>query len=104
VTPSRIVAGFYNDNEEQEDPSKLFADFHPAIQEVGLKLITDKFVGTNQTTVSVLMAVKEVVREFDDPNYHRELLALIRDKICPCLEKCRRLFSGTDYALKLIRQ
>lgn len=32
-----------------------------------------------------------------------EILSLIRDKIQPFLEKCRRLFAGTDYALQYVR-
>jgi hypothetical protein len=37
---------------------------HPAIHDIGLKLIADRFQGTNQTTVAVLVAVKEVIRSF----------------------------------------
>lgn len=36
--------------------------------------------------------------------FHQELLYFIRDKIIPFLERCRRLFDGTQYALNHIRQ
>ena len=37
---------------------QLYVDMHPAIHDIGLKLIADKFQGTNQTTVAILLAIK----------------------------------------------
>jgi hypothetical protein len=81
---------------------------HPAMHEIGLKLITDKFVGTNQTTLAILVSIKEVVNSFKQMKrniiYHQELLLLLSDKIIPFLERCRRLFAGTSYALNHLKQ
>ena len=46
----------------QDQPSS--DHMHPAMLEIGLKLITDKLVGTNQTTLAILVAIKEVVNSF----------------------------------------
>jgi hypothetical protein len=36
--------------------------------------------------------------------FHQELLFFIRDRIIPYLERCRRLFAGTQSALNHVRQ
>ena len=81
---------------------------HPAIHDLGLKLLSDAFMGTNQTTVAILVALKEVIRTFTQTKknmvYHQELLQYIRDKTIPFLESCKRLFAGTQYMLDHIKQ
>jgi len=64
VTPSRILSDLYHGSKPGEN--KLSAGMHPAIHDVGLKLITDSYLGTNQTTVAILLALKEVVRDFEE--------------------------------------
>ena len=47
---------------------------HPALQDLGVKLVQDKYHGTNQITVAILLAVKEVIRQFKtkgNTKYHQ---------------------------------
>jgi len=54
-----------------------------------------------------MLAIKEVIRDFTPSCkrtiYHQELLKLIRDKIVPYLERCRRLYAGTENAFQYVR-
>lgn len=60
-----MVTHLYNDKEAGNGAQKdSQVELHPAIHDLGIKLIANKFYGTNQTTVAILLAVKEVVREF----------------------------------------
>lgn len=96
MNPSRFVSHVYGNHDD------LYVDIHPAIHDVGIKLLSDEFKGTNQITVAILLALKEVIREFTQTKrmiYHQELLQLIRDSIIPYLNKCKSLFSGTKQAL-----
>ena len=98
MNPSKIVKQLY----PPEDTEQI----HPSIHDLGIKLLADKFQSSNQMTVAILLAIKEVIKDFKQTKkmiYHQELLQLIRDKIVPYLEKCRRFFSGTDYAMQYIR-
>jgi hypothetical protein len=36
---------------------------HPAIHDIGIKLVTDKLEGTNQVTLSILLAIKQVIQD-----------------------------------------
>lgn len=58
--------------------------------------------------MAILLALKEVIRNFKQTNkrvvYHQELLQVIRGKIIPFLERCKRLFAGTENALSDVRK
>ena len=58
MNPSKMVKHLYYQDQPSAD------EIHPAIHDIGLKLIADRFTGTNQTTVAILLAVKEVIRSF----------------------------------------
>lgn len=99
--PSKMVKYLYYQDQPITEP------MHPAMHDIGLKLITDKLIGTNQTTLAILVSIKEVVNSFQQSKrniiYHQEILHLLRDKIIPFLERCRRLFAGTSYALNHLK-
>mmetsp|Transcript_16334 Transcript_16334/g.27628 ORF Transcript_16334/g.27628 Transcript_16334/m.27628 type:complete len:159 (-) Transcript_16334:1081-1557(-) len=108
TTPSRVVQHIYtelvNQNlAENNLPPTTRGAMHPAVQDVALKLISDSYQGTNQTTIGVLMAIKEVIKDFQPKNskaiHLQEMSSLIRDVIQPCFQKCRRLFAGTSYSI-----
>jgi hypothetical protein len=62
TNPSKLVQYLYHQD------TKGLDEMHPSIHDVGLKLVTDKFEGTNQTTVAILLALKEVIKEFKQTN------------------------------------
>ena len=39
-------------------------DMHPAVHDLSLKLIAEKFTSTNQLTLALLLTLKEVIRDF----------------------------------------
>lgn len=40
------------------------SDLHPAVQSLGIKLLSDQFQTTNQVTVAILLALKDVIWDF----------------------------------------
>ena len=107
MNPSRLVNYLYATSTNTNlSGQELYVNMHPALQDLGVKLVQDKYHGTNQITVAILLAVKEVIRQFKtkgNTKYHQQLIGLIRDEVVPYIEKCKRLFSGTKYALVFIR-
>lgn len=57
--PSKIVQALYN-----EQGCDIQREIHPAIHDLGIKLLGGQFQGTNQVTVAILIAIKEVIKEF----------------------------------------
>ena len=62
TNPSKLVQYLYHKDLTHQE------EINPAIFDVGIKLVTDKFEGTNQTTVAILIALKEFVRDFKQTN------------------------------------
>lgn len=74
---------------------------HPAVKDCGLKLISgDQLQSTNQVTVAILLALFEVIKDFQPEEgtsviWHQQLTRLLYDQVFPYFEQCRRLMNGT---------
>ena len=75
MNPSRLVNYLYATSTNQNlTGQELYVNMHPALQDLGVKLVQDKYHGTNQITVAILLAVKEVIRQFKtkgNTKYHQ---------------------------------
>jgi hypothetical protein len=61
LNPSKQVMVNY---ENTLSSDALYCDIHPAVHDLGVKLVSNKLTSTNQITVSIILALKEVIADF----------------------------------------